>query len=72
MTQREFENGLRILISIDMSELEDAGAIARGDKTSWEKFRDNPWRWLIRVDDDTAAAVWTIIERRSSRAARAA
>lgn len=64
MTLAEFHNGLRILASIDMHELEDCGAIAHGDQSSWLMFRENPWRWFIRVGDDTAERVWSIIQRR--------
>lgn len=67
MTFERFHNALRIMLSIDMSELVAAGVIAGGDKTSWEKFRDNPYRWMLRVDDDTAQRLWLLIESRQRR-----
>lgn len=67
MTLAEFHNALRILASIDMRELVHAGAISGDDTGGWQSFRDNPWRWFIRADDDTATAVWRIIESRQPK-----
>jgi hypothetical protein len=60
----EFHNALRILISIDMHELVEVGVIKPGDHFAWGAFRDDPFRWFIRADDDKAAKLWAIIERR--------
>jgi len=65
MTLSEFHNALRILTSIDMRELEEAGIIAHQDLTAWGLFRRDPFRWFIRADDVKAAALFAIIERRS-------
>ncbi len=64
MTFAEFHNALRILTSIDQCELEDAGVIKPGDMASWGPFSRDPFRWFIRADDETAAKLWAIIERR--------
>lgn len=61
-----FHNRLRIMISIDRDELESAGVIARGDHNAWGTFHRDPYRWLIRCDDESAAKLWTIIERRAT------
>lgn len=69
MTFAEFHNSLRILTSIDKHELIEAGVLdhSEPDHSVWIAFRDDPFRWLIRADDETAAKLWTIIERRQRR-----
>ena len=59
-----FSNAIRILHSIDLHELLEAGAIASGDGRSWQAFRSNPSRFFVRADDEVAAAIWRIIEQR--------
>lgn len=63
MTLREFHNGLRILHSIDADEFEQAGA----DPADYAAFSRDPARFLIRCDDATADALWTVIHRRQTR-----
>jgi hypothetical protein len=71
MTLREFHNGLRILRGIDRWELEEAGVVGEPfnlpDDLRWIAFRDDPYGFFIRADDDTAAKLWSIIERRTKR-----
>jgi hypothetical protein len=64
-TLHDFHNRLRVLTSIDMHELVDAGVIERGDVTEWGRFTRDPFRWLIRADDASAEKLWTIIEKRA-------
>ena len=64
MSIDEFHNALRILLNIDMFELEDAGVIATDDKQAWHEFRDNPFRWFIYVEDAKADRLWEIMEKR--------
>lgn len=64
MTMREFHNALRVLLSIDMHELEHAGAIRHGDRNPWGTFRRDPYRFFVRAADTTVERLWTIIERR--------
>lgn len=66
MDLRGFHNRLRVMISIDRDELEAAGVIARGDHNAWGTFQRDPFRWLIRADDETADKLWSVIERRAS------
>ena len=66
MTLREFHNGLRIMISIDMYELEEAGVIEVGDMETWTKFRDDPYAWFIRAGPAQADAFWKIMEARGA------
>lgn len=64
----EFRNALCILTSIDAHELVEAGVLGRpglGRAGMWNDFLANPYRFLLRADDETAAKIWSIIERRS-------
>jgi hypothetical protein len=63
MTQHEFSNALRILISVDHHEVPFL------DKASWEKFRDDPFRFMMRANDNMADAVWAVVEKRATRRA---
>ena len=65
MTLREFHNGLRILLNIDMHELEEAGVIAKDDMQDWYKFRRDPFRWLITAPDEAAERLWALMEKRT-------
>jgi hypothetical protein len=65
MDLRGFHNRLRIMIGIDRHELEAAGVIAQGDHNAWGTFHRDPYRWLIRCDDETAKKLWAVIERRA-------
>lgn len=68
MTLAEFHNGLRILTNLDFSDLVKAGVLtddADGD-SEWEDFRDNPWKWMIRADDDEAAKLWALMVKRGA------
>lgn len=77
MNLREFHNGLRILLGIDRQELEAAGVIAVPSgqgvypgcmdepNQKWQRFREDPFRFLIRCDDETADKIWSVIERRA-------
>ena len=64
-----FHNAIRILYSIDKDELERA--LGRPlTVVQWKQFSDDPPRFFIRADDETVAAIWTIVERASRRQAR--
>ena len=60
----EFHNALRILLNIDMDQLEDAGVIEKGDSKAWFSFRDDPFRWFITAPDTIAAKLWLLVEKR--------
>lgn len=61
--QQQFANRLRILRSIDLHELTEVGF----PETRWNAFVVDPYNFLIRADDDTAAKLWAIIEKRMTR-----
>lgn len=63
----EFHNGLRILMNIDRDELVTAGIIPHADRNKWGEFRRDPFRWLIRADDKSAAKLWAIVEKRINK-----
>lgn len=63
-TAHDFLNALRVLHSIDMDELENAGVIRKGDLEAWTRFREGPANWAIRADDDKAEKLWALVQRR--------
>jgi hypothetical protein len=61
-----FHNAIRILYSIDKDELERA--LGRPlTVVQWKQFSDDPPRFFIRADDETVAAIWTVVERRQPK-----
>lgn len=75
MTLREFHNALRILRSIDRSELLAEGiefdddprpGHAMREERAWNAFRDNPYETLIHCSDSAAEGLWRIISRRQA------
>ncbi len=71
-----FHNGLRILHSIDADEFRavaadcDEGASMRHPRALAD-FLADPVRWFLKSDDISAAAIWSIIDRRQPSALRA-
>lgn len=63
MTRLEFRNRLCILRSIDEDELRSAG-IKLTDK-DWLSFCLDPFRFFLKMDDETADKLWRVIERRA-------
>ena len=61
MTRLEFRNRLCILRSIDEDELRSAG-IKLSDK-DWLSFCLDPFRFFLKMDDETAEKLWRLIER---------
>ena len=74
MELADFHNRLRVLTSIDMKELVEAGVIARpeypnywGDvRKAYDRFAADPFRWFLRTDDETAEKLWALIEKRAA------
>jgi hypothetical protein len=60
-----FHNKLRIMLGIDAHEFALAGLTME----QWRRFDADPYRFFIRADDRTAAAIWSIIQARSSKRA---
>lgn len=60
----EFHNGLRVLLNVDLPELERAGIIRHGDHNAWGEFRRDPFRWFIRADDEKAKKLWALVKDR--------
>lgn len=58
MTQGEFHNGLRLLRSIDASEL--------GNPEWWIKFRDDPYGFFVRCADEDADTIWAAMVKRGA------
>jgi len=68
LTFSRFHNALRIMRAIDHSELikENAwhGLTGAQIEDEWKAFRDHPYRYFVACEDDTAQAIWRIIESR--------
>lgn len=62
MNLHDFQNTLRIMLSIDRWELDEVDLDLNGDE--WTAFRNDPFRWLIRANDADAFKMWTLIEAR--------
>lgn len=58
---RLFHNRLRVMRSIDLADLNEAGV----DGRTWDAFRDDPYAWFIRASDADVAKVWGIIANRA-------
>jgi hypothetical protein len=63
MTFEKFHNALRIMRSIDLQEIHEAGF----DMTpsEWDAFRSHPHDWFILARDRDAKVIWSIIEERN-------
>ena len=59
MTMQQFHNALRVMRSIDFSEIEHVL-----NRAEWFAYRDNPYEFFTRCDDYTAAAIWDVMEGR--------
>ena len=62
MNQRQFHNALRILRCIDYRE------VPWMSNAQWTNFRDGPYEFVIRCDDDAYDRIWAVIEERQSAA----
>ena len=71
-----FHNALRIMKSIDLHELQAVGLFCGAVKPNrehddwehWETFRDDPLRFFITCDDETALKIFSVIESRQPKA----
>jgi hypothetical protein len=50
------------ILCIERREMEAAGLIKAGNPRSWSDFRRDPYRWLLRLDEDQASALWKLIQ----------
>jgi len=67
MSVDEFHNGLRTLLSLDFSDLVKAGVFHDWQTDKWDQFQRDPFRFFIRTDEETADALWAIIQARQSK-----
>lgn len=63
MTKHEFHNALRILRCIDYRE------VSWMSTAQWVSFRDHPYEFVIRCDDDACDRIWAVIEARQAKSA---
>ena len=75
VTFKEFRNALCILRSIDKCELEEAGVLdvathnesvveENKRRQRWMDFKDNPYDFLLRTDDETTDKLWALMIKR--------
>lgn len=69
MTFDDFHNRLRIMSSIDQHELADLDADIWTD-SEYAKFRDDPWRYFIKADDEAAVMIWNVVTKRAGKPQR--
>src|SRR5439155_3834684 len=50
------------ILRIKRREMEAAGLIEAGSLSSWNAFRRDPYRWLLRLDESDASALWKLIQ----------
>lgn len=55
MELQDFHNTVRKLFNVDHS------AVPWMSEDDWPKFRDDPVRFFIKADDETADRLWSII-----------
>ena len=79
MTKAEFRDALCILRSIDLYELQTVGLWCNADESSktyvwaghdweqWVNFRDAPYEYFIRADNDSSDRIWAVIEQRQQK-----
>ncbi len=63
MDRHAFENRLKILRGIDMHELRDGGFPL--EPSQFRRFRDDPYAWMLRLDDESAEKLWRVVEGRA-------
>ena len=68
MDARRFSNALRIMTSLDRHELVGAGVIAAEDAAGWCGFAGDPFRAVLRFDDERQQRLWALIESRQPNA----
>lgn len=59
-------NFLRLLHNIDAPDFSAAGLSCEEGATinlpgSWQRFQTDPPRWMMRADDQSAKAIWTVM-----------
>lgn len=64
MTEREFHSGLRALFNLDRDILVKTGILDE-DPETWARFRDNPAREAIKLDDRRFGALWVLVAERA-------
>ena len=64
-----FLNGMKILLNLDFHDLKDRGIMdaAALKDGQWEKFRADPFRWMMHVEDDRAEKLYALIEARQPK-----
>ncbi len=64
MTFPEFHNALRVLLNLDRVELERFLVLRKGDHPGWARFQENPYRFFIKADTETAKNLFVLMQQR--------
>jgi hypothetical protein len=67
MNINDFRDVGRLLTLIDMQDLVRTGAMSPGDLPTWNAFRADPLRFLLRTDDLKAHCIWEAMMRCKQR-----
>lgn len=67
LTFSQFHNALRILLSIDLNELEEVGLSLETNPDLWRSFIKDPFLWFIKANQTDAQKVWQLVEKRQRR-----
>lgn len=67
----KFRNDVAIFYNIDMHELVAAGVIAEGNTnkggSSWERWNDDPFKFILKIDTKRRAALFALLEKKRGR-----
>lgn len=66
MARRDFASRLKIMRSLDLPDLIEAGVFDAAGH-GWSQFRADPATWLLTADDSAADKAWALVEERASR-----
>jgi len=68
----QFADLCRTMLNIDRDELENAGVLTPGKTddggTSWKRWNDNPWVFVLKLDDERLQRLWVLLGARNPKA----
>lgn len=66
MDAAKFHNACRIMLNIDLDELEKAGVITPGANggSDWKRFNEDPLIFMIKLPTERFNRLWALIEAR--------
>ena len=69
MTSAQFLNAVKILLNIDLDELEKAGVITPGATggSDWTRFNNDPLIFIVKLPGGRFDKLWELIEKRQRK-----